>query len=274
MWAFNSLVGNLLSLLFFPFRSQNPWLTMVFVSFLTGLLMLFIFRLTSNQPGIRQVKDKIKAHLLEVRLFKDSLPVTLKAQGQILKHNLKYIGYSAKPMLIMLIPLLVVLAQLNLWFGYQTLRVGETAIVKVSFRDSVDPVGTEITLEASPGLAVETPPLRLEQPREVDWRVRAKAEGVEELTIRLAGQSFTKIVVVGGQRLARICPLKSSRFLNNLLYPGEKPISSRVPVTAVEVVYPAKRLNLFGLGLHWLIPYLVLSILAGFVLKRPFRVEI
>ncbi len=274
MWTFNSLIGRIFALIFLPFRPLDPWFAMVFVSFLTGLLMLFIFRLTSNQAGIRQVKDKIKAHLLELRLFKDNLPVTLKAQGQILKHNLKYIGYSAKPMLIMLIPLLVILAQLNLWFGYEALRVGETAILKVTLKKSVDPFGAEVELEAPPGLVLETPPLRLAEPGEIDWRIRAKEEGIHELRIKLAGQSLAKTVTVAAKPLTRICPLKADRFLDRLLYPGEKPISSRVPVTSVEVAYPAKRLKFLGLGFHWLIPYLVLSILFGFVFKRPFRVEI
>ncbi len=247
---------------------------MVFVSFLSGLLMLFIFRLTSNQAGIRQVKDKIKAHLLELRLFKDSLPVTLKAQGQILSHNLKYIGYSTKPMLIMLIPLLVILAQLNLWFGYKALPVGETAILKLSLEENTDSLSQEVELEVPAGLVVETPPLRLEQLREIDWRIRAKAEGIHELRIKLAGQSLTKTVTVAAKPLTRVCPLKTSRFLDELLYPGEKPISSSIPVTSVEITYPAKKLNLFGLNLHWLVPYLALSILSGFVFKRPFRVEI
>ncbi|MDH7511836.1 MAG: hypothetical protein QHH14_02690 [Clostridiales bacterium] len=262
------------ALIFFPFRSLHPWFAMVFISFLTGLLMLFVFRLTSNQKGIRQVKDKIKAHLLELRLFKDSLPVTLKAQGQILKHNLKYISYSAKPMLVMIIPLLVILAQLNLWFGYEALRAGDTALVKVVLKKSVAPFEADVELEAPPGLAVETPPLRLVETGEVYWRIRAKKEGVHELRVKLAGQNVTKTVIVTAKPLARVCPMKSASLLDGLLFPGEKLIPSRTPLTFVEIIYPAKRLNLAGLGLHWLIPYLVLSVLFGFIFKRPFRVEI
>lgn len=131
MWFINSILGHLFSVLFFPFRHLNPWFGMVFVSLLTGLLMLVIFRLTSNQEGIKRVKDKIKAHLLELRLFKDNLNISLKAQGQILRHNFRYIGYSLKPMLVMMIPLILILVQLNFWFGYKPLRPGESAILKV-----------------------------------------------------------------------------------------------------------------------------------------------
>ncbi len=274
MWTFNSVMGRVISLIFFPFRSLDPWFALVFVSFLTGLLMLFIFRLTSNQKGIRQAKDMIKAHLLELRLFKDSLPITLRAQGQILKHNFRYIGYSAKPMLIMLIPLLVILAQLNLWFGYEALRADETTILKVSLKERSAPMDLAVELKVPSGLAIETPPLRLAESGEINWRIRAKEEGSHELRIELAGQSFTKIVTAASKSLMRICPIKTSRLVDEFLYPGEKPLSPKVPVTSVEITYPARRLNFFGLNFHWLIPYLILSILFGFVFKRPFRVEI
>ncbi len=55
---------------------MNPWAAKVFISLLTGLFMLLVFKLTSNQAGLQRTKDRIKAHLLEFRLFKDSIGAT------------------------------------------------------------------------------------------------------------------------------------------------------------------------------------------------------
>ncbi len=131
MWIFNSAFGKIFNLIFFPFRSMNPWVGMILISFLTALLMLFVFRFTSNQEGIKRVKNKIKAHLLELRLFKDSMSLSFKAQGNILRCNLRYISYSTKPMLVMIIPLILILIQLNFWFGYEALTPGQETILKV-----------------------------------------------------------------------------------------------------------------------------------------------
>ncbi|NOR12743.1 MAG: hypothetical protein GQ545_05770, partial [Candidatus Aminicenantes bacterium] len=111
MWTFNRVFGKIFDLLFIPFRDMNPWVGMIIISFLTGLLMLVIFRYTSNQAGIKKAKNKIKAHLLELRLYKDSLGLSLKAQGNILLANLKYITHSFKPMLVMIIPVILILIQ-------------------------------------------------------------------------------------------------------------------------------------------------------------------
>jgi hypothetical protein len=271
----NLLMNGLFAFFFLPFHTLDPWVGMIFISLLTGLLMLFIFRWTSNQAGIRQVKDKIKAHLLELRLFKDSMDVTLRAQGQILRANLRYIAYSTKPMLVMIVPLLLILAQLNAWFGYRALDVGEAALLKVKLEAGMDPLELEWKLETSPGVAVETPPLRIEQEREIDWRIRARSAGEFKVILKMGEQSASKKVVVAGPPLARVSPLRVKRSLwREFFNPGEKPLPASFPVESIEVIYAARRLNVLGVRLHWLIAYFGLSIIFGFALKRPFKVEI
>ena len=248
---------------------------MVFISLLTGLLMLFIFRRTSNQAGIRKTKDQIKAHLLELRLFKDNMSVTWSAQGQILRANLRYIGYSFKPLLVMILPLILILVQMNFWFGYKALEVGEAAILKLRLAETLNPLELDAVLESTPSVIVETPALRLEQEREINWRIRAQSPGRESLTIKVGGKDFAKTVSVSGKPLDRISPRRVRRSLiDELFYPSEKPFPSSVPVRSIEVVYPAKKLSVLGIRLHWLIAYFILSIVFGFALKKPFKVEI
>jgi uncharacterized membrane protein (DUF106 family) len=275
MGLINSILGKVFDVLLLPFRSLNPWAGMVFISLLTGLLMLLIYRLTSNQTGIRRVKDKIKAHLLELRLFKDNMGVTMKAQGRILGANARYLALNIKPLLVMIIPLVLILAQLNLWFGSEPLSVGRPAILKVRLEPDVNVLNTEFSLESPPEIRIETPPLRLEESREVDWRFRPTAPGIFNLTVRAGDKSYLKAVTVDGRPLGKVSSLKVNRnLLDELLYPGEKPLPKDSRIKAVEILHPARRLPLFGLRLHWLIGYLGLSILFGFILKKPFRVEI
>jgi uncharacterized membrane protein (DUF106 family) len=271
----NSVLGKLFDVLLLPFRSLNPWAGMAFISLLTGLLMLFIYRLASNQAGIRAVKARIKAHLLELRLYKDNMSVTMKAQGRILAANLRYIALNLKPLLVMIVPLVLILAQLNLWFGAEPLAAGRPAILKVKLKPEVDLLATEFAVEAPQGVTVETPPLRIEEPREVDWRIRPADAGRFDLGVKVGETVYRKEISVAGRPLEKVSPLKvQSNLLDQVLYPGEKPLPGGGPVETIEVVHPAKRLSLFGLRLHWLVAYLGLSIIFGFALKKPFRVEI
>ncbi|KPJ69130.1 hypothetical protein AMJ44_04530 [candidate division WOR-1 bacterium DG_54_3] len=275
MWIFNSFFSKLFELIFFPFRSMSPWIGMIIISLLTGFLMLLVFRFTSNQEGIRKVKNKIKAHLLEFRLFKDSLSISLKAQRNILRHNLKYLSYYGKPMLIMIIPFILIVTQLNVWFGYQALEPGETTILKVELEESVNLLNIDLTIEPSTGFEIETPPLRIKEEGEINWRLRAKEKGLHDLTIAANNQRFTKKVAVAEKPLSKISPLKVRRnFINELLNPGELPLSGDLPIKAVGVIYPAKNMNLFGWHIHWLIVYIVLSAILSFAFRGIFKVEI
>jgi uncharacterized membrane protein (DUF106 family) len=282
MWIFNSVFSKIFDFIFFPFRSMSPWIGMILISLLTALLMLFVFRFTSNQEGIRRVKNKIKAHLLELRLFKDSLSLSFKAQGNILRYNLKYISYSAKPLLVMIIPLVLILIQLNLWFGYEALTPGQETILKVKLREGYSPLNIDLALESSPGFDIQTPPLRIEEEMEINWRLRAREKGVHDLAFIVNGQRLTKKMAVAQKPLSKISTLKVRRnFINELLNPGEAPLQRDLPVKTIEVKYPVKDIKLFGwripwlLGIpSWLIVYFVLSIILGFVFKGLFKVEI
>lgn len=237
--------------------------------------MLLVFRFTSNQRGIRKVKNKIKAHFLELRLFKDSLALMFKAQGNILRNNMKYIFYTGKPLLIMIIPLFLTLSQLNLWFGYQPLKPGEVTIVKVKLKKDQNPLNVNITIDPTQALAVETPPLRIEEEGEVSWRIRVKEKGLQTLTFKINGQNFSKIVEADQKPLTKISAFKVHRnFIDELYRPGEPPLTKDLPVRTVEIKYPSKGMNLFGWHIHWIIVYFVLSIIFGFAFKGVFKVEI
>jgi hypothetical protein len=275
MWIFNSVFGKIFALFFYPFQSMSPWIGMILISFLTSLLMLFVYRFTSNQQGIREVKNKIKAHLLELRLFKDSLSLTLKAQGKILRYNLKYIGYALKPFLVMIIPIILILIQLNLWFGYQALDPGQKAILVVKLKEGQNLLNIDIAIEPSSGFDIETPPIRIEEEREINWRLHAIEKGVHDLTLIIDGRRITKEVAVSQKALSRISQAKVRRnFIDELFHPKESPLPGNLPIKKIEVKYPSKSMNLFGWHLPWWLVYFALTIIFGFTFKGIFKVEI
>ncbi len=57
------------------------WLSATAIAAVTGVLMLAVFKYTSNQNAIKRVRNEINAHLLALKLFKDSARVALQSQG-------------------------------------------------------------------------------------------------------------------------------------------------------------------------------------------------
>jgi uncharacterized membrane protein (DUF106 family) len=275
MHVVNLVFGGIVGVILWPFRGLSPWFGMIAVSLVTALLMLEVYKHTSNQAAIRRAKDRIKAHLLEMRLYKDNMRVTLAAQGSIVKANLAYMAANLKPLAVMIVPLVLILAQLSLWYDRAPLRPGEETLVKARLEPGVDPVSAGLTLEPPPALEITAPPVRIPDLHEVVWRVRATAPGVGRLLVRTGAATIEKTVAVGGGPMTKVSALASRGSIwKQVLYPGEPALPSGQAVRSIEILYPAKMLRAFGLNIHWLVAYLILSIAFGFAFKGVFKVEI
>jgi hypothetical protein len=175
--------------------------------------------------------------------------------------------------LFMILPVLLLLIQTDLRYGHRPLRVGERAIVAVGFLPGAAQAN-DVSISAPAGIEVETPPLRMPDAQEVDWRVRALATGRHQLRISVGDQEFTKSIVVG-ERSGRISALRAGNGLwTKLLHPGEPPLPAEGPVASIEVQHPSAALGIFRWRVHWLWPWLILSMIFGYALKGPLRVQV
>lgn len=275
MYYFNSIITKILGLLLAPFLSINPLWSLLVLSALTGILMLLAFGRTSNQEKIRQEKDKIKAHLMEMRIFKDDLPLLMSAFLNVLFYNARYMKHLIKPMLVLIIPMVILLIHLNSWYGYRPLKPGESTILSVKIDLKKTGSLSKVNIEVDKGLVIDAPPLRIQETGEINWRIKAKETGVHIITVKAGGESFQKRFVVSEKPLALLSPLKVGKnFWDVLLNPGEKPLSKNAPVKEIGINYSSAEIDFFGWQTHWLVVFFILSMVAGFACKGFFKVEI
>jgi len=268
------LPSKLIELALSPFESISPLWVLSLVSVMTGLLMLLIFRYTSDQQRIRETKNAIKAHLLELWLFRDDLRIMLSAQGQILRLNGRYLRLAMKPMMFLILPVALLLISLEAWFGYRPLRPGEVVIVSMRVSDGKIELLERASLEVNGGLTVETPPLRIPLAKEVDWRIRATAVGTHTLQVKVLNHTVEKPLVVS-DKLIPVSPRRVlDSFWNKLLNPMEPPIPSDSPVEQIAVHYPARKIEVFGWEMHWIAIFFIISVVSVLSLKGLFRVEL
>jgi hypothetical protein len=236
-----------------------------------AIFALIVFRYTSDQEGIEAAKDRIKAHLLELRLYKDDLLVTLRAQGKILRYNGTYLRHALVPMAVMIVPFVLMIIQIESRFVYRSLAPGESAILTVTV-DGEDPVsGLEASLALPDEVLQETPALRIDETAEIVWRVRAESPGDYRVGIRLGEAELFKRVVVDG-RHARVSPaVYRSNDLNTLAYPAESALASDAPIRAIHLSYPPVRAAFAGLSsASWI--FFGASLVFGFALRGAFGV--
>ena len=262
----NAIAGALVQAALYPFRGLPPMVGLTVFSLVSGVGMLYVFKWTSDQKRLAEVKRKIHAGIFEIRLFNDDMRAILAAQRDIFRHNLTYLRLSLRPLLWMIVPFVLIVAQLQLHYGYEGPEVGEPFIVKVRVAGTPD-----IAIQAPEGLRVETPRLWIPTLDEADWRLVATAPGNYELAIRVGANDYRKTVTVGDAILAR-SPIRTSRLLDRILYPGEPGFPSGAAVASIEVLYPEREVSLFGWQTHWLVAFIIITIVLAFALRRPLGV--
>ena len=114
----NAAMGTLFNRLRGPMGFLPPWLLSLTASATLGILMLVIFKYTSNQTAIGRARDRIRAHLLAMRLFGDNLSVVFRAQAKIGWNVFLLLVHASVPMLIMFIPCVLLLGQLGLCISH------------------------------------------------------------------------------------------------------------------------------------------------------------
>ena len=237
--------------------------------------MVWIFGKVSNQDEIKKTRTRMSAELIALRLFKDDLRVFFQIQYQILTWTLKYLKHSLIPMVIIMVPVMAILIQLNLHYGMRPLEIGEQSLVKVKLRDAGTlEQGTEITLQSKDGLDIETAGVRIPETREVAWRVRGVSPGRFDLTVKAGDESVTKEMAVGNLEEGVSSLRTGEHWLTNLLYPGEAPISKQSAIESIEILYPEMDITFLGWGIHWMILFFVLSLVFGYSFKGKLGVQI
>jgi len=271
MTLFNRSLTALFDLLFAPFRGLNPLWGLTVVSLVAGVILLWIFGKVSDQTRIRDVRDRIRGNLIGIRLFGDDLGLLFRIQLRIFRQTLTYLRHAMVPMLVMLLPVVLILVQLNLRFAVRPLVPGESTVLTLRLKEA-SPLVEDVELTAPEGVVVETPGVRIPSRREVSWRLRVERPGRHTITLR-AGNDRVDKVLVAGNAWSDVSTLRTAGFLDGLLYPGEPLIERASTVAAVEVQYPPLPLSLLGFDVDWLLFFFVASLVSGFAFRRMLGVE-
>ena len=109
MTIVNGILRRVFDAALSPFSGLHPLVGIVVMSLIVGIAILLVYKKTSNQDKLAAVKRKIHAGLFEIRLFNDDFRAIMRAQGDILRHNLTYLGLSFVPFLWIIVPLVLMI---------------------------------------------------------------------------------------------------------------------------------------------------------------------
>lgn len=273
MNAILAFITKAFDLILYPFSTLAPVFGVAFMSFLTALFVLWVYSRVSNQTAIKRLRKRIQAYFLGIYLFRNDLSLIIESMLRIFSNTFLYIGHSLRPLAVVIIPIALVCVQMQLRYGHSNLKPGDRVMTAAGLTPQRWDLAGGVTLHASDGLSLDSPPLTISSLREIDWDVMINRPGKQSLTFAVNGTVVRKDLYVGN-RIHRTYPAtRKASFWNALVYPGGETIDTHSPFQYVMIHYPSARIGFLGLHLHWSIVYFLLAIIFGLLLKRFFGVE-
>lgn len=265
-------VDRIFDFLFWPLKFLPPALALALLAAATAVVALLVFRWVSNQNAIRRAKDRIGAHVLEIRLFPDQLSVVLRAYFAILGSLFIYLRHSLKPLAVLFIPFFLLFVQTEAYFERKPLPVSQNFLVRAVVAEGMDINGLRI--EVPPGLELTAPPVHIPADREVDWRLKAAKPGEYEVRLRLAAAEYAKRVLAGSG-LQRVNPQRTRGGIWETLFSqAEAPLPESGEMESIAVQYPSREIAIGKWDFNWVLVFLVFMIVAALALKGLLRTEL
>jgi len=249
-----------------------PAAIVVGISLVIGLVMVVVFGYSSDQKAIHVAKDRLKAHLLALRLFQDQIPVVLRSYGRIALATGRYLRLAFKPLLLVIVPLTFLIVQLDRYLGSMPVEVGHPFLITVRM-DNLK-ASNEASLQLPDGLATTAPAVHVPSENEIAWRVVAEKPGQYIVNVQASDETVSKRVVVGAG-LSRLSPVRlRGKFWERIFVSSEPALPENSPIESIDVQYPARNVALAGFEWNWIWLFFVLSLAAGFLFKSILRIEI
>jgi hypothetical protein len=272
----NMAANRLGSFLLAPIAVLPGWVSATLIAIVTGVLMLVIFKYTSNQRAIKRVRDDISANMLALKLYKESMLVALRAQWRLLRGAVGLLVLALVPMAVMVLPITLLLGQLSLWYQARPLAVDENAVMTLRLNGGTDASWPDVQLQPTEAFEVVTGPVRVQSQREICWELRARAAGSHRAVFLVDGQAVDKELVVGDGYMRVSSQRPGWSCLDALENPGEKPFGPESPVRSIEIDYPPRLTwNLLGFRIYpWMLYWFGMSMVAGFCFAKLFNVNL
>ncbi|MCE9594176.1 MAG: hypothetical protein K8S98_08280 [Planctomycetes bacterium] len=294
MNTFNASLSTFFDYVLSPLDKVGPKTALIVLSGVFGVLALAIFKYISFQRGIATVKDRIKGHMIEIRLYQDDLRVVASAVGKVVFRNVQYLALNFGPFIPLAIPFLFVTAQMVTRYAYAPVAVvaadakllpGQGTMLEVRLAEGheADIAGLQVVLPA--GVKALSPLVRSPSEGRAFQEVVAIASGVHKLEFRLAnGVTEMKTFVAGDVELRALQPRRvaSSQWWNlaapddcAVLWPAEPAFEASSPFRSIAFRYPDRDLGwLPGGESGVLLTFVVASMIFGVAALKPLGVTI
>ncbi len=284
MNSINSFMNSVFDVALTPLEWLGTSWALILASGVFGIVALIGFKYISYQRGIKASKDKIKGHLIAVRIYQNDLVVVFQSVMKVLLRNVQYLGLNFGPFIPLAIPFVFVVAQFATRYAFAAIPVEAQDGRKLAGH------GTELVVEFSPEHRAAAAGLTIELPDGVIalsglvhdgsngiafQEVAATKPGVHELAFVLADGTREVKLLVAGEATRQMQPERVKSFFTAVLWPAEPRFASDSAFERISFEYPDSDLGWLPGGIGGvLLIFLIASMAFGVVILKPLGIQI
>ncbi len=244
--AMNAAFGWLLNL--------PPFWGIAILCFILSLLIVVIYKFTTNQSVMKALKEELKVLQKEMRELRSDPSKMMEVNKKAMEANMKYMSHSFRPMIFTFIPVILIFGWLNGHLAFEPIMPGQEFSMTVQFASGANGV---ITANTPDGMDIISDANRTVTDGSAIFTFKAPQEGTYDVTFDFNNQTYIKEVDVTQAR-------KYAAPILSVNDGAIKTITTNHQKTQV--------IHIGSWGMTWFWSYLVLSLIFSFGLRKLFKV--
>jgi uncharacterized membrane protein (DUF106 family) len=250
------MLTPVLNAIFGPVLNFPPIVAIAIFSFIITLMTSLIYKFTTDQNKLKQIKTKMKAYQQQIKELKDQPEEALKVQKKSMELSMQQMQQTMKSTIWTIIPVLIIFGWLNTHMGFYPIMPGQEFSVYAEFKDGAEGL---VTLDVLPNEEIEfisENSVEIQNNR-AEWTLKGP-EGKYIMTYTHDGQIHEQDLLITEKR--EYAPPIKQVNKNNF-------ISGNI---VNEKVMP---LQFIGIKWGWLGTYIIFSIVFGMTIRKALGVN-
>jgi uncharacterized membrane protein (DUF106 family) len=251
-------IGNATNSVLSPLLTLHPFLAIALVALVLSILITVIYKYTTNQKELKQLKEETTQLQKDMKAAKNDLPRMTELNQKLLEITGKQMKHTLRSYIFTFLPVILIFGWLQGHMAYTQILPGQEFTTTAVFDAGTAP--GNITLSA-PGLDLLSPAMQQANGQQASWKLKGEL-GEYTLEYTYGKEIYLRDVIISEKwEYANAAPNKG--------IPKESNIKS---ITVdLKPIHPFG-FSIFGWQPGWFATYFILTMLLTFPLRKALKV--
>lgn len=252
--GFFSFLDPAMDFLFGWILNLTPFWGILILSLIISILIVLIYKFTTNQTLMKSLKDEIKSLQKQMKELKHDPTKMMEVNKKAMEANMKYMGQSFKPMIFTFLPIIIIFGWMNATLAFDPLIAGQEFTMTVDFEKGAS---GNITLFAPDGIEITGDATKTVTDGNSIFTMKGEALGIYAVTFDYNNKQYVHELEISNDRsyLEPVQRVKDG-FVKQITTDLEK----------------TKVIKIGSFGLTWLWSYILFSIVFSIALRKWLKV--